>query len=354
MKILQAGNANFGYVLAKELRKRGIESDLLISQEIISGVDASINDPLSHDRNIDSYPDWVHFGPINSRMKIFEITKIMKKYDLIHAYNAVPIHAMFSGKPYLAQSGGDDLRKKAFEKSLTGYLLRRSYKKADQFVYVWPIHKLYAEKLGIPNPIYLPRIWNTQFFVKKNKNAERKGFAIFFPTIENWETKGNDKFLRAFVRLCKEKLDVFLYYVDWGKDSAKAKKILLQKAQNVEIIPGPISREKMSEYMEKSDIVADQFNSGSFTRLGIEAFAFGIPLLINLDEKLHETLHGDAPPVINGKSEEEIFTKLKLLTQSKSTLLEMGRNAQQWTTKHFDLEKNVKRYIEIYENILKK
>ena len=76
MRILQAGNANFGYVLAKELRKRDIESDLLISREIISGTDASINDPLSYDTNIDSYPDWVHFGPINSRMKVFEITKI--------------------------------------------------------------------------------------------------------------------------------------------------------------------------------------------------------------------------------------------------------------------------------------
>jgi len=81
----------------------------------------------------------------------------MKNYDLIHAYNAVPIHAMFSGIPYLAQSGGDDLRIKAFEKSLTGFLLKRAYKKSNQFVYVWPIHKPYVEKLGIKNAIYLPR-----------------------------------------------------------------------------------------------------------------------------------------------------------------------------------------------------
>lgn len=357
MRILQAGNANFGYVMARELRKKGIETDLLISKQIISGSDASINDPLSHDKNLDSYPDWVIFGDINKRTKIFNIANIMKKYDLIHAYNAVPIHAMFSKRPYLAQSGGDDLRIKAFEKSITGYLLRRAYRKADQFVYVWPIHKPFVEKLGLKNAIYLPRIWDTQNFIrKKQEKSERKSLKIFLPTTEDWQTKGNDKFLKAFVKLCKEDFDVFLYYVDWGKDTERAKELFDSPhvKSKVEIIPGPISREKMAQYMENSDIVADQFNSGSFTRLGIESFIFGIPLLINLDEELHASLHGDSPPIINGKNSEEIFDKLKEMVNSKEILTELGKKANEWGKKHFDLEKNIEKYVEIYQNILKK
>jgi len=356
VKILQAGNSNFGYIIAKELRKRGIEADLLISKQIISG-QAVINNPLGYDPSLDSYPEWVFFGEINKRTKIFNVIKKMKDYDLIHAYNAVPIHAMLSGKPYLAQSGGDDLRIKAFEKSLTGFLLRRAYKKANQFVYVWPIHKPYAEKLGIKNAIYLPRMWDAQSFKReKKKKFEGKSLSIFLPTVEDWKTKGNDKFLKAFVRLCKEKLDVFLYFVDWGKDSSKAKELLShsQVRERVKIIPGPITREKMVEYMEKSDIVAEQFNSGSFTRLGIEAFTFGIPLLINLDEELHADLHGEAPLVINGKDETEIYTKLKEFLDSKNRLEEIGIKAQQWCNKNFDLQKNIDRYIEIYENIYDK
>lgn len=356
MKILQTGNSNFGYVLARELRKKGIETDLLISKQIISGR-ASINDPLSFDPNLKSYPDWIIFGDINKRSKVFNIMKIMKKYDLIHAYNALPIHAMFSGRPYIAQSGGDDLRIKAFEKSLTGYLLRRAYKKANQFVYVWPIHKPYVEKLGIMNAIYLPRMWDTQNFVKKHiEKPEEKNLTIFFPTMEDWAIKGNDKFLKAFVKLCKENYDVFLYYVDWGNDSKKAKELLdtPKVKDKTKIIPGPISRDQMVQFMQKSDIIADQFNSGSFTRLGIEAFNFGIPLLINLDEKLHEELHGEIPPVINGKNEEEIFLRLKDFVHSKTELKEIGRKAQEWSHNHFDLKKNVERYIQIYERILKK
>jgi len=356
MRILQAGNANFGYVMARELRKKGIEADLLISKQIISGR-ASINDPIQHDHDLDSYPEWVVFDEINKRTKVFNIIKMMKNYDIIHAYNAVPIHAMFSGRPYIAQSGGDDLRIKAFEKSLTGYLLRRAYKKSDQFIYVWPIHKPYVEKLGIKNAIYLPRIWDTQYITKKNfLSSSGKSLTVFFPTIEDWKTKGNDKFLKAFIRLCKDKKDVFLYCIDWGKDSKKAKELLYlpQVKERVKIIPGPISRDQMSEYIAKSDIIADQFNSGSFTRLGIESFIFGIPLLINLDEKLHSSLHGEAPPVINAKNEEEIYTKLNNYCTSKDGLSQIGIKAREWGQKHFDIQKNIERYIEIYENILSK
>ena len=120
------------------------------------------------------------------------------------------------------------------------------------------------------------------------------------------------------------------------------------------IIPGPISREQMSQFMQESDIIADQFNSGSFTRLGIEAFSFGIPLLINLDEKLHKELHGEAPPVINGKDDEEIYSKLKEILDSRYILEKIGNDAKNWAEEHFDLQKNVQKYIEIYENILKK
>ena len=57
MRVLQAGNPNFGYVMARELRKRGIETDLLISKKSISGVGpygvtGSINDPLSYEKDL--------------------------------------------------------------------------------------------------------------------------------------------------------------------------------------------------------------------------------------------------------------------------------------------------------------
>jgi hypothetical protein len=132
MRILQVGNANFGYVMAKELRKKGIECDLLISHQQISGSSFSINDPKNHDGELSSYPNWMFFYNRDRKGKTIEIIRKMRKYDIIHAYNTLPSYAMLSGKPYITQTGGDELRIKAFEKSLTGYLLKRSYKKVLQ------------------------------------------------------------------------------------------------------------------------------------------------------------------------------------------------------------------------------
>jgi len=358
MKILQAGNANFGYIMARELRKRGIESDLLLSNDLERDSDLSINHPLNHDKDINSLPDWVFFKDTRWGRRKMSVIKTMRKYDLIHTYNEMPLNSMFSGRPYLAQTGGDELRIKAFEKSFSGYLLKKGLQKANQLVYVWPIHKTYVEKLKIKNAIYLPRIWDTKSFgTRKTWPDDDKPLTLFFPTWEIWKTKGNEKFLKAFVRLCKEKENIFLYFIDWGEDSPKAKNILSvpEAKQRVEIIPGPISRKKMAEIMEKSHILVDQFNSGSFTRIGIEAFNFGIPILINLDEPLHAELHnGEAPPVINAKNEDEIFLKIKKMIDAKSELKTIAKNAQEWASKHYDLQKNIDRYIELYEKILRK
>jgi len=60
MKILQVGNANFGYVMTKELRKRGIKADLLIPKQMIEDTMTEINNPLNHDKELDQLPKWIY------------------------------------------------------------------------------------------------------------------------------------------------------------------------------------------------------------------------------------------------------------------------------------------------------
>ena len=354
MKVLQFGNPNFGYIISRELRKRDIQCDLLISKQSIFGSNLmSINDPRKLDKNSDKFPEWVNFYDLEKPGWKFYVWKTMRKYDIIHAYQEAPILAQFSGKPYIVQGGGDDFRELPFLKSFKGYLFCRALRKAKAVVYVWPPLKPYVEKLGLNNTFFIPRIWNAgNFEVIPKKPSDL--LRIFHPTGQNWVMKGNDKFLKGFVKLCKDKKNLFLYYVDWGKDAEKAKQLLNDPdvQQRIEIIPGPISREKMVEFMAKSDLLADQFNSGSFTRTGIEALQFGIPLLLNFDEKIHLELHGDLPPVINAKNEAEIYSKLNDLINSKEELIKMGNLAKAWGKKHFDLDTNINKFVDLYQKIL--
>lgn len=357
MKILQSGYIAFGYVMAKELRKRGFESDLLVPKQLMEDQEDISNNPLSLDSELKgSLPEWIIPYDLKKKGWQYTVLKAMRKYDFIHANMELPIFAMISRKPYIAQSIGDDLRELAFQKSVRGFLLQKAYKKANAFVFSWPPHKPFVEKLRLTNSVYIPWAWDTSKFskAKKQKNYE-KDLRIFHPLAQNWEMKGNEKFLKAFVKLCKEKENVFLYFVDWGKDASKAKEILSvpEVKERIEIIPGPISRDKMIEYMAKSDILADQFNSGSFTRTGMEALVYGIPLLVNLNIDLHESLHGGCPPVINAKND-EIYTKLKDLINSKDQLLEIGEKARNWALNEYDMNKIIEKYISIYQTIHKK
>ena len=357
MRILQAGYVAFGYVMAKELRKKGIESDLLVPKQLILGKDGFSNDPKSLDPSLgNTFPKWIHFYDLDKTGWQFSVINRMRKYDLIHANMELPIFAMFSNKHYIAQSIGDDLRELAFSKSMKGYLIRNSYRRAKAFIYSWPPHLPFVRKLKLQNAMYIPWAWDTSIFGKevKKRNENSEVLTIFHPLAQNWKMKGNEKFLKAFVRLCKEDKDVFLYYVDWGVDSQKAKKLFFHPKvkERIEIIQGPISREKMKEYMDKSDILADQFNSGSFTRTGMEAMVYGIPLLVNLDEEIFIELHGDCPPVISTKSD-QVYQKLNELINSKEPLKNIGKKAREWAQKNYDLTSIIERYIEVYEKIVK-
>ena len=361
MRILQAGNANFGYIMAKELRRRGFEADLLISKSDISGTGtyataASVNDPKNHDPGMDSYPDWVIFDDIGKKSHVLRIANLLKKYDIIQAYQATPIHAMLSGKPYIAVTGGDELRKKAFEKSVTGYLLKRAYKKADMVVYTWPVALPYIQKLGLHHTQYIPRIWDSRGIARKSRPPNDGILRIFMPTAQLWDLKGNEKFLRAFVRLCKEDKNIHLYYIGWGRDAGRAQGLLSEPkaARRTTMIPGPISREEMAGYMSSSDILADQFNTGSFTRMGIEAFHFGIPILVNLDHPLYQRTHGDMPSVLQCATENDIYRKISWSLENRDRLESIASDSQKWVMRHFDIQKNIDRHVELYQKILKK
>lgn len=357
MNVLQAGYLGFSYSMVKELRRKGIESDILTSKQYLNQNTSNPEDPRNFDEKLDSLPEWIHVYDLKKVDWKIKVLKEMRKYDLIHSNMEMPIFAMLSHKKYIAQSIGDDLRDLAFRNSIKGRLLRRAYNHADMFIFSWPPHKSYVEKLQLENVKFIPWLWSTQIFSNHQKKEHMKNnvLTLFHPMTQNWEMKGNDKFLRAFVKICKEKKNIFLYLVLWGPNEKDALELLSipEVNEHIEIIKGPISRQKMIEFMSKSDVIVEQFNSGSFTRVGMEAMEFGLPVLMNLDEESHNKLYGECPVVINSK-QDYIYEKLVELIESKIDINFISNKAKEWFTKYYDNNKIIEKYIEVYECILKK
>ena len=117
----------------------------------------------------------------------------MKKYDLIHAQYGLIIYAYLSRRPFIAHIVGSDLRELAFSNSFRGMLMRRALKNAKIIFFTSPIDKLLLQKLNINNYIFIPIIWDTDYFKSNNsKSVNNSNLTIFHPTNLNWKVKGND------------------------------------------------------------------------------------------------------------------------------------------------------------------
>jgi len=119
---------NLGYATGRQLRKDGIEADLLMEKNPIF-----TSDPLDLDSSLNNqYPKWITFydrSKFSWKISVLE-TMRDKKYDLIHSYTELSIFAYLSRRPFIANPTGSDLREMAFSNSIRGILLRRALNKA--------------------------------------------------------------------------------------------------------------------------------------------------------------------------------------------------------------------------------
>ena len=109
MKILFAGNmANLGYFIAKQLRIHNVDVTLLMENNPVI-----TSDPTKNDKSLEGkFPTWIKFYDRSSKTWPLQIIREMrkKKYDLIIAFVELPMFAQFSGKPFVVQTQGSDLR----------------------------------------------------------------------------------------------------------------------------------------------------------------------------------------------------------------------------------------------------
>jgi len=349
MRLLIAGNlANTGYYLVSKLKEYGIYVDLLMEKNPTFANDPRNTDELTNDQ----YPLWIKFWDWKKNWK-FQIIKIMRKYDLISAATELPIFALFSLKPYIAIATGSDLFFLAKSKSLRGFLLRLAYRRARVVVYTLPSHRTNVELLKLKNAIFLPLFRNfNKSFVKVKKNYKEK-FVFFHPTSHRWESKGNDLFLKAFMRLCKTRDDVFLILINRGEDAEKSIKLLkdANMDEKFEILPHTLSQDELYSYYNACDVVVDQFIVGSFGLTGLEVLNLGKPLVCFIDEEAYEMSYGLKPPVLSSNNEEGIFQILIKLLEDKQYCNEISEKSLNWFQKFHAEENLIKKYIELYTQV---
>ncbi len=354
MKILHAGNmANLGYSSVKQLRKDGLNVDLLMQKNPSKGSNPLLFDPTLKNR----YPEWVHLFDKSKRFWHLDVIKRMrnKEYDLIHSYVEFPIFAYFSRKTFIANTQGSDFRELAFSNSVRGFLLRRSYRKARVVLFFQPDHLPLFKKLNLKNGIFFPPSWDTSFFkpVESSRNEFGDNFVLFHPANLYWRLKGNDILIKGFAKFVKDKPNSILIIVDRGIDSKKTHDLIIKLGieEKVKFLPGPLNSTDLLSYYNSVDVVADQFAVGALGSIGWETFSCAKPLLAYIHEKQYSQVYGESPPMANASTPSMVSQQLhKLLDENFRK--ELGSKSRSWVTKYHSSITFSKKITKLYQGVL--
>lgn len=372
MRINLYGNTcNVAYNIAKSLRHKRVDAHLFIEENLL------LQDrPESDDPELRSgYPHWINVIKKlrYSRFGLREISFIRKlsNCDLIHVLGAGPIWAMWTGRPYVFQSYGADLsyfpfRRYPMRTRITAFRQRLGLKRARMVLYA-SFQEEFVRKLKLKKAARMPLVIDANKFNiidHESKMTLRARFdcdlLIFHPTRHSWkkmsysqENKGNDKLFRAFARLVQSaQKKILLITVEKGLDVDETRNLIrdLGIEQAVLWIP-PVSREELIKFYNIADIVCDQFMVGDYGCMTVEAMSCGTPTFTYIKGG-HDFLKEESP-IVNVCTEEQIFGRLRDLSENQDELKSIGRKSREWVLRTHHWETVIDQYVHLYKAVLK-
>lgn len=149
-------------------------------------------------------------------------------------------------------------------------------------------------------------------------------------------TKGNDRFLNAFMHALRQNMQLHCHILDRGPDRLLAKEFIKSNGLDDNFTwHKSLSRQELHALMIDADIIVDQFDVGGLGGIACEAMALAKPVMIHIDENCWPLAYSDAPPVINCTTEDQIFQSIKTWCD-KGKLKSLGIRAEHWVRKQHD------------------
>lgn len=244
---------------------------------------------------------------------------------------------------------GSDITEFVVSKTSSAIQYKKHLKKSF-FNYISPYPHAIKNlgKLGLNNFAF----YRFNFFllseIFKSEIAGAKQPLLFFhPSHLDWgcqdhklgrnSTKGNDKFLRAFLRALAKGVNAKCIILDRGPDREEAKKIINQSeyCQFFEF-RDQMSPAELRENIRIADVVIDQFDVGGLGGIACEAMSQSKPVMIYMDKNCWPLVYDKEPPVINCYTEDEIYNAI-LRWADREKLQELGERAEKWVRKYHDV-----------------
>jgi len=160
----------------------------------------------------------------------------------------------------------------------------------------------------------------------------------FVPSRIDYEWKGQDRLLRALVRLerAERASNVHLIFSGWGHDFDRARQFVHDNdlEKQVTFLKFALSKPLLYEFYLNADFVVDQFIVGMCGTSALEAMACGAPLITWINTAVERPW--GSPPVLQARTECEIAMVLADISEGRSDLDQAGALLQQWIAHNYD------------------
>ena len=296
---------------------------------------------------------------------------LFEQFDIIQGYSTAPINPMIADVSYFAFEHGT-LRDIPFEDSPRGRLTSLAYARAEH-VFVTNFDCLDNAHMlaGDPSRVTLinhpfdendlPDTAECSDLRRQLREELDSDFLIFFPTRHDWvegkgyNDKANDRLLEAVGKLRGNDESIGLILCDWGHNQAESRSLIdqLSYANHVKWV-SPQATRRFMKMCCACDVVADQFQLGSFGGILFKAMATGTPILTYLDEQEMLKMYPSVPPVLNAKTVTEIVDLLTEAVSNSKLLDKIGLGGRQWIKEYHSGGETTSNQMIQYEKYLKR
>ena len=162
--------------------------------------------------------------------------------------------------------------------------------------------------------------------------------------------KGNDRFLRAFIRLVQQGLNVECTFLDRGPDREVARRMIEEAG-----VMGAtrwfenLTRDQLYTEMREADIIVNMFAHGGAGGISFEGMAIGRPVMQFANPTYFRlNFGGDLPPFINCRTEEQICQQLRWYSENSAHLNLIAEQGLAWVHKHISWETSLDKFLFYY------
>lgn len=272
--------------------------------------------------------------------------RLFAHYDIVIGYATDPILPFLARNRYFALEHGT-LREIPLRKDWLGRLTAVAYHYAEHvFVTNFDCMDNARSLIGNERCTFINHPFDEDHGIRVRGVPEARrdltrlldsDFLIFFPTRHDWVAgrgyadKANDRLLRAVALLRREGHAIGVVCCRWGANVRESMQLVTELGLSGRVLwRDPMGVIEFERMCQACDLVADQFQLGSFGGITFKAMAVGTPVCTYIDRALVEKMYPQAPPVLNCRTEKEIGDTIRRCVKEPERLSRLGAAGREW------------------------